>query len=427
MISAFLHKIWAYTLMLVCQLSGHACAYGAVAVEAPTQLNIQLPAGFKINVFSQLSDKLGVESQAQPRMMAFDSKGRLYVALASTNQIAMLPDANKDGYAESPVIIASHLNAPNSIAFVDDNTMLIGNQDSVVKIRQVDGKWSMPTLLINPLPFGHHTLKTVKIGPDGFLYVNGGSSCNVCVEENPLRATILRYTLKGKPLGSQIQDAQTQNAQIKDTIGASSPIWAKGLRNSQGFAWQPNTGAMFATNEGADDRAKHKKGVVADDIPLEHLNRIDSGKHYGWPYCWGDSKGGLVEDQNFLAPNVDFCKTATPPAITFISHSTPIGITFLDKTNFPAEFKNDAIVALHGSWNRKVPSGYKLVRVKFKGEKPVEVLDFATGWLNIDRTSQNKAQSKFWGRPVDVITGPDGALYVSDDHAGVIYRISYQY
>ena len=397
--------------MLVCQLSGHACAYGAVAIEAPTnapmQLSIQLPAGFHINVFSSLGESLG-----QPRMMATDSQGRLYVALASTNQIVMLPDANKDGLAEAPVIIASNLNAPNSLAFIDDKTMLIGNQDGVVTIRKIDGKWSAPKSFISNLPSDGHTLKTVKIGPDGFVYVNVGSSCNVCNEADPLRAAILRYTIDGKPLGSQIQD----------TLGASSAIWAKGLRNSQGFAWQPKTGAMFATNEGADNRAKHKKSVVVDDIPPEHLNHIEAGKHYGWPYCWGDAKGGLVEDQNFLAPDADFCKTATPPAITFTSHSTPIGITFLDKTNFPAEYKNDAIVALHGSWNRKNPSGYKLVRVKFNGETPVEVLDFATGWLNINNTGQNES----WGRPVDVITGKDGALYVSDDRAALIYRISHQ-
>ena len=403
--------------MLVCQLSGHGCAYGAVTIEAPPQLNIQLPVGFKISIFSRLPTQIGDESQAQPRMMAFDSQGRLFVALASTNQIVMLPDANKDGLAEAPVIIASNLNAPNSLAFIDDHTLLIGNQDSVVTTRQVDGKWYAPTPLISNLPYGHHTLKTAKIGPDGFLYVNVGSSCNVCNEADPLRATILRYTVNGKPAGGLT---------VYGLHGLEpnhlSPIWARGLRNSQGFAWQPKTGAMFATNNGSDMRSDKKNGKVNDDLPPEHLNRIEAGKHYGWPYCWGDAKGGLAEDQNFLAPKVDFCKTAAPPAITFTSHSTPIGITFLDKTNFPAEYKNDAIVALHGSWNRKNPSGYKLVRVKFNGETPVAVLDFATGWLNISNTGQSQA----WGRPVDVITGADGALYVSDDRAAVIYRISHQ-
>ena len=415
MISTFLHKIWAYALMFVCQLNGHACAYGAVAVAPPTQLNIKLPAGFQINVFSHIDEALGGESPAQPRMMAFDSQGRLYVALASSNSVAILPDANKDGVAEAPIIIASHLNAPNSIAFIDDITMLIANQDGVVTIRQENGQWSAPTPFINHLPYGHHTFKTIKLGADNHLYINVGSSCNVCVESEPLRATILRYTLDGKPAGSLV------------TLGrhAANPIWASGLRNSQGFAWQPKTGVMFATNEGSDDRSSTKNGRVNDDIPPEHLNRIEPSKHYGWPYCWGESghSKNQVQDPNFVGTD-NFCNTTTPPAITFTSHSTPIGITFLDKTNFPAEYKNDAIVALHGSWNRRNPSGYKLVRVKFNAENPVEVLDFATGWLNINKTGQSQAQA--WGRPVDVITGPDGALYVSDDRAAAIYRISYK-
>jgi glucose/arabinose dehydrogenase len=407
MISAFFHKIWAYALMFVCQLSGHACAYGAESIDAPTQLNIKLPAGFEITIFSKLG-----ESYGQPRMMAFDKHGHLFVTLASTNSVVMLPDANKDGFSETPIVIAKNLNAPNGIAIDANDNIYIANQDGVVTLNIMQNTIVKTKPLISKLPDGGHTLKSIKIGPDNHLYLNVGSSCNVCMEEDPLRATILRYTLEGKPLGSQIQD----------TLGESSPIWAKGLRNSQGFAWHPKTGAMFATNNGSDNRAKHKKGVVVDDIPPEHLNRIEAGKHYGWPYCWGDSKGGLIDDQNFLAPNVDFCKTATPPAITFTSHSTPIGITFLDKTNWAAEYKNDAIVALHGSWNRKVPSGYKLVRVKFNGETPVEIIDFATGWLNVDSTGQSNA----WGRPVDVITGPDGALYVSDDRAGIIYRIRYK-
>ena len=116
---------------------------------------------------------------------------------------------------------------------------------------------------------------------------------NVCVEEDPLRATILRYSLDGKPVGSLV------------TLGrhAANPIWANGLRNSQGFAWQPKTGAMFATNEGADDRSKTKNGQVNDDIPPEHLNRIESGKHYGWPYCWGDH----FQDPNFVGAD-NFCR-----------------------------------------------------------------------------------------------------------------------
>ena len=410
MLSAFFNKIGLYLSFALCQVSNFSCAYGAESIEPSSNLQIKLPSGFQVSVFAQLAENYGT-----PRMLAIDQQGRLYAALASANQVVMLPDANKDGIAETPVVIASGLNSPNSLVLFDD-TMLIANQDGVVKLTKNGDKWSSPKPFISNLAFGHHTQKTIKLGPDNHLYINIGSSCNVCVESDPTRATIQRYTLEGKPAGSLI------------TLGrhAADPTWAKGLRNSQGFAWHPKTQAMFATNNGSDMRSSTKNGKVNDEIPPEHLNRIEAGKHYGWPYCWGqnsDSKINnpiMMQDPNFVGePN--FCQSATPPAITFISHSTPIGITFLDKTNWPSEYKNDAIVALHGSWNRQKPSGYKLVRVKFDGDKPTEVSDFATGWLIAE-----KGSDKVWGRPIDVIVGTDGALYVSDDKTGYIYRITHK-
>jgi glucose/arabinose dehydrogenase len=233
------------------------------------------------------------------------------------------------------------------------------------------------------------------------LYVNVGSSCNVCIESDPQRATILRFTISGKPAGALTTLGRHQQ----------SAVWARGLRNSQGFAWHPQTGVMYATNNGADNRSGTKNGVVNDELPPEHLNKIEAGQHYGWPHCWGNQ----FEDPNFKA-TPDFCKTTQAPAVSFRSHTTPIGIAFLDKTNWPAEYQADAIVALHGSWNRKQPAGYQLVRVKFKDGEPSIVEDFVTGWLMGNQS---------WGRPVDVIVGADGALYVSDDKAGAIYRIRY--
>ena len=173
---------------------------------------------------------------------------------------------------------------------------------------------------------------------------------------------------------------------------------------------------MFATNEGADMRSDTKNGKVNDLIPPEHLNIIEAGKHYGWPHCWGNQ----ITDPNFAGED-GFCKTTQAPAITFDSHSTPIGITFLNKANVPLEYKNDAIVALHGSWNRRDASGYKLVRVKFKDNQAIAVEDFATGWLKKNEANGSDA----WGRPVDVIVAPDGAILISDDKAGLIYRVTY--
>lgn len=392
MLEAFFYKLSSYFQLALCSLSTLSCAS---ASEPPNALNLSLPAGFEIKLFAKL--------EATPRMLAFDKTGRLFVSLAQSNQVVMLPDTNKDGLAEAAVLVAGGLNAPNGLTFVGDD-LLVANQDGVVKLMQSNGKWSAPQPFISNLPDGHHTVKTIKLGPDNHLYINVGSSCNVCVEDNPLRATILRYTLEGKAAGAL------------ETLGrhAPNPTWARGLRNSQGFAWHPQTGAMFATNNGADNRSESKNGKINDELPPEHLNRIAHDNHYGWPYCWGNK----FQDPNFVG-EADFCQSTTPPAITFDSHSTPIGITFLDKTNFPPEYKHDAIVALHGSWNRKTLSGYKLVRVKFNGDKPVQVDDFVTGWLD---NNKNAA----WGRPVDVIAGPDGALYVSDDRANYIYRISYQ-
>jgi glucose/arabinose dehydrogenase len=406
MFSSLIYKLNHFLQLGLCSLSTITCASAA---GVPNELNIHLPAGFEINIFAKLD--------SEPRMMALDKNGNLFVSSAKGNQVMMLPDTYKDGLAEAATIVASNLNAPNGLAFLDDD-LLVANQDGVVKLSMQNGLWSAPKPFISKLAYGHHTLKTIKIGPDNHLYLNVGSSCNVCIEDDPLRATILRYSLDGKPAGNLV------------TVGkhTANPTWAMGLRNSQGFAWQPNSGAMYATNNGSDMRSSTKNGKVNDEIPPEHFNHIEAGKHYGWPYCWGIDKSGVdksgvdknigqVQDPNFVG-NPDFCKTSTPPAITFDSHSTPIGVTFLDKTNWPADYKNDAIVALHGSWNREKLSGYKLVQVKFKDDKPSAVLDFATGWLNI-------ASNEAWGRPVDVITAADGSLYVSDDRANVIYKITY--
>lgn len=393
MFELLIYKLKSYFLLATCSLMPSiGCA---TSTEPPEHLNLKLPAGFEITIFAKLGD-------IRPRMLAVDQHGNLFVSSAKNDQVLMLPDANKDGVAEKLVPVSKVLNAPNGLVFVGDD-LLIANQNGVVKLSKENGTWSSPKPFISNLPTGGHTLKTIKIGADKHLYINIGSSCNVCLEKDPSRATILRYTLEGKPAGA---------LKVVGRHTVLPPIWASGLRNSQGFAWHPETGDMFATNNGADMRSGTKGGKVNDALPPEHFNRIKAGNHYGWPHCWGNQ----FEDPNF-ASNENFCKATTPPAITLTSHATPIGVTFLDKSNFPAEYKKDAIVALHGSWNRQKLSGYKLVRIKFNHGSPSEVIDFATGWLN-----NNKA----WGRPVDVIIGADGALYVSDDRTAYIYRITYK-
>lgn len=393
------------------------CAGTAEVIAVPDNpaIALELPEGFKAQVFAKVSPA-GSDFFRGPRFMAFDPAGNLYLSLGMDNKVVMLPDRNKDGVADEVVTVADNLDAPQGLMFVDGK-LLVANQDGVVRLEQKNGGWPAMgvTPLVKGLATGYHTLKTIELGPDGYLYINVGSSCNVCNEDDPTRATILRYSVEGKPAGALV------------TVGRHAPsaIWARGLRNSQGFAWHPLTGAMYATNDGADMRSDKKGGKVNDELPPEALNKIEPGANYGWPHCWaGRTENSQVPDPNFPG-EAGFCATTLAPAITFTSHSTPLGITFLDKAAFPSEYKNDAIVALHGSWNRAQPSGYKLVRVKFDGAKPVEVVDFATGWLD-KKSDQVGAQVGAWGRLVDVIVGADGALYASDDRAGMIYRIVYQ-
>lgn len=403
-----LNRFFIFLFFSSFALSG--CANEAEVSQIPKNPadSIRLPAGFKLEVFARLSALTKDIQAVNPRMMAFDASGNLYVSIPQRNSVVMISDENRDGVADKATLVANKLNAPHGLAFVGEK-LYVANQDSIVVLEKNNGAWpAKPAVaIVKNLPAGGHTLKSLKLGPDGLLYVNVGSSCNVCNESEPLRATILRYTPDGKSAGALT------------TLGrhAPNPVYASGLRNSQGFAWHPKTQQMFATNEGADNRSETRNGRVNDELPPEHLNQIEAGQHYGWPYCWGvpDNTVSQFADPNF-GNDPDFCKTTRPPAITFTSHSTPMGIAFLHGAAVANEFKSDAIVALHGSWNRKVQSGYKLVRVKFEGDKPVKVEDFATGWL-----SGNSA----WGRPVDVMVGPDGAIYVSDDRAGMIYRISY--
>lgn len=397
-----LNRICLFLLFSSLALTG--CANEAEVSPVPNspEKNIKLPAGFKLNVFARLPALTKVMQHISPRMMAFDTEGNLYVSIPKHNSVMMLVDENRDGIADKALLVANKLNAPHGLAFVGEK-LYVANQDAIVVLEKNNGAWPSkpPVTIVKNLPAGGHTLKSLKLGPDGFLYINVGSSCNVCNESEPLRATILRYTTEGRPAGALT------------TLGrhASNPIYASGLRNSQGFAWHPLTQQMFATNNGADNRSEHKNGQVNDELPPEHLNLIEAGRHYGWPYCWGNQ----FPDPNFEG-EAGFCNYTKAPAIMFTSHSTPIGIAFLHNAAVATEYKQDAVVALHGSWNRKIHSGYKLVRVKFDGDKPVAVEDFATGWLT---------GSAAWGRPVDVVVGPDGALYVSDDRADLIYRISY--
>ena len=346
-----------------------------LANPAPPQNPIALPPGFIISVFAQ--------DLSNPRMLAVGPDGQLYVAERGENRIIRLPDANQDGLADGVDVIAEEINAPSSLAFSQDGSLYVGITSRVLRLSAPDsaGVFQQRETIIEGLPTeGHHT-RTVLFSPDGVsLFVSIGSSCNVCVEDDPRRAAIVRY----------------------NPDGSGEEIYASGLRNAVGITFRPGTNELWATNNGRD--------MLGDDLPPEAIYQIIPGGDYGWPRC----HAGRIVDPEFGSDQG--CAGVEKPVVEIQAHSAPLGLTFYSGDQFPVEYQGDLFVALHGSWNRSVPTGYKIARIPMDGAMPGPVEDFAAGWL-VDGNS--------WGRPVDVITGADGALYISDDGAGVVYRVDY--
>ncbi|HEY3280599.1 MAG TPA: PQQ-dependent sugar dehydrogenase [Gemmatimonadales bacterium] len=329
---------------------------------------LRVPPGFTVTVFAQ---NLG-----GVRNLALGPGGVVYAALTGGGSVVKLPDANSDGVADSVVTAASGLNQPFGIAFRGD-TMYVAEVNEVVRFNP--GSASKAVVVPN-LPSGGHSTRTVVFGTDGKMYVSVGSSCNVCDERDSLRAAVSQF----------------------NPDGTGGRVFARGLRNSVGLAVHPTTGELWATNNDRDN--------LGDNVPPERINIIKDGKYYGWPQCY------LPGLRNPEYTNPD-CSAVEPPAITFQAHSAPLGMGFYTGTVFPADYRGDAFVAYHGSWNRSVPTGAKVVRVQVQNGRPVGIDDFVTGWQLSDGSR--------WGRPVGIVMAADGALLISDDMGGKIWRVAY--
>ncbi|MGI8858268.1 MAG: PQQ-dependent sugar dehydrogenase [Thermomicrobiales bacterium] len=340
---------------------------------------ITLPTGFTIGVYAS-----GV---GQARFMAVrPSDGVLFVADAN-GRILALPDANHDGTADDVVVFASGLNLPSSIAFYQD-WVYVAETNAVVRFSapnnamqpQGDAEVIVPNL---PPPTDHWT-RTIAFGPDGKLYLAIGSSCNVCNEGDSRRAAISVY----------------------DPDGTNGRLFATGLRNAVGFTWQPGTNTIWATVNGRDS--------IGDNIPPDELRIVRDGSFNGWPSCYN----GTTPNPEYGDPSR--CTSAVPAEVALPAHSATLGITFGDRFNAPQEFRDSIYIAYHGSWNRTVKTGYKVVRVPFVDGKAGQPEDFASGWLPGDPNRPGPV----WGRPVGVTIGGDGAMYVTDDDNGQVYRIA---
>lgn len=335
-----------------------------------TERTLEIRRGFVISVFAA--------GLSAPRKLAVSPDGVLFVSAMGSGQIIALPDRDRDGVADDLVVFAGGLQAPHGLAFLG-RTLYVAESGRVLRFSDDDGdlRPERAEVVIGDLPpGGNHSTRTLAFGPDGWLYVSIGSTCNVCVEGDARRAAVVRY----RPDGS------------------GGELFASGLRNSVGIAFHPRTGELWGVDNGRD--------WLGDDWPPEELNRILPGRHYGWPRCHGDR----VPDPELGDPA--FCAQTEPPVVQMQAHSAPLGLAFLHDAVVAPEYRPDVLIALHGSWNRSVPTGYKLVRVAL-GDPPL-VEDFARGWL---------VGAQAWGRPVDAVVGPDGALYVTDDRAGAVYRV----
>lgn len=337
---------------------------------------LDLPDGFNIALFAS--------SLTRPRMMAVSPEGRLFVTEMGAGRVTILPDTDGNGIADRHIVYASGLNSPHGIEF-HNGYLYIAGTTRVVRYRYNNGdnRGTNPEVIIDGLPTGGHSTRTITFGPDGKLYLSVGSSCNVCIESNPLRAAVIRY----------------------NADGSGRQIIATGLRNAVGMAWNPNTNNLWVTENGRDR--------LGDDIPPDEINVIREGGFYGWPYAYGDR----VPDPSFGSRAPDRVANSILPKIKIQAHSAPLGLTFYTGNMFPEAYRGDLYVAYHGSWNRSVPTGYKVVRFNIENGNVVgEQQNFITGWLQ----GRNA-----WGRPVGLTVGRYGELYITDDQGGRIFRVTY--
>jgi glucose/arabinose dehydrogenase len=338
---------------------------------------LSLPAGFSISIYA---DQL-----PNARSMVLGDDGVLFVGTAKEGKVYAVVDANHDGVADKSYVIAKDLYMPNGVAY-KNGALYVAAVNRILRfdgINQHLDNPPAPVVVTDKLPDDkHHGWKYLRFGSDNKLYTAVGAPCNICDPEKDIYTSLVRLNSDGSDL----------------------EILARGIRNTVGFDWQPETNALFFNDNGRDH--------LGDDEPADELNHWTSkGEHFGYPYC----HAGDTLDPEFGKNKK--CADYVAPVWKYKAHIAPLGMRFYTGQSFPAEYKNQLLVAQHGSWNRTVPQGYQVALVKFKNGKPVAEQSFISGWLT--------DKGEVLGRPVDILTLPNGSVLISDDQLGVIYKVTY--
>ena len=336
--------------------------------------SLKLPPGFEIELFAEVPNA---------RQMAL-GKNTLFVGSMRAGKVYAVPLQG----ARKPVVIADGLDMPVGVAFRDGD-LYVSAVSRILRLSDIESRLKnppRPQTVSKAYPSDtHHGWKFIAFGPDGKLYVPVGAPCNICEPDPDRYANITRL----------------------DVAGGKIEVVARGVRNTVGFDWHPESGELWFTDNGRD--------WLGDDAPPDELNRVARlGQHFGYPYC----HGGTVADPEFGKRRR--CAEFVPPVQNLGAHVASLGMRFYTGTAFPARYRNAVFIAEHGSWNRSSKTGYRVSVVRLKDNRAVSFESFITGWL--DRSNGETA----WGRPADVLVMPDGSLLVSDDHAGAIYRVVYR-
>jgi len=366
-----------------------------------------LPPGFSVELVAS-----GIDN---PRVVRVAPNGDLFVADSEANQVRVYRLAEGSAKPAQKSIFAGDLNQPYGIAFYPPGDrpqwVYVANSDSVVRFAYRDGDLKAqgePETIVENIPANHHWTRDIAFSPDGkTLYLSVGSGSNVAQDIGNEPEGGLDAWAKAKPLGAAwASEAGRADVLAFDPDGKNGRTVATGLRNCSGMTVQPATGALWCV--------VNERDGLGDNVPFEYATTVKDGAFYGWPWYYI----GGNEDPRHEGERPDLAGKVTVPDVLMQAHSAPLNIAFYEGGNFPAEYKGDAFVALHGSWNRGMRTGYKVVRLKFKDGKPTgEYEDFITGFVAADDV--------VWGRPVGVAVAKDGALILTEDGNGTIWRVTY--